>query len=204
MTDHVAPPREKMFNVPPVTLALVFAVVAAHVFRVIEPYPIERLIINRYAFLPAAFWHNPVPHLYTLVTYAFLHGGWLHLAVNATGLLAFGSAAERAFGRMRMGIILLIGTVAGVLGHAALFYNSDVGLIGISAGVSALFGAVLLLINRGKSMVSVIVVFIAVNAAIGTVGMPNEPDMAIAWQAHVAGFLSGLASAWLFLRKPRL
>ncbi len=39
--------------------------------------------------------------LATLLTHAFLHGGWLHLALNGAPFLGFGHAIVRAIGLWR-------------------------------------------------------------------------------------------------------
>lgn len=195
--------QEPFFNVPPLTAWLVFAVVVLHIFRVIEPYPTERLIVSRYAFEPFAFWYDPWHRMYTLVTYAFLHAGMMHLMVNTAGLLAFASGVERALGRLWLATILFAGTVIGVLGHLILFLESDVPLVGISAGVSALLGALLYALNGRRGALSAALVFIATNAAIGLVGMPEEPGLAIAWQAHIFGFLAGMILGAIAVSKDK-
>ncbi len=203
MTDQIEAKREPLFNVPPLTGVLCIIVVILHIFRMIEPFPTEMSIVARYAFVPVEFMQEPMRHLYTLVTYAGLHFGLLHLAVNGFGLLAFGSGIERMLGRMWILVILFCGIVGGVLGHLMLFASSDVPLGGISAGVSALFGALLWLMSRGRNVVTAAIVFIATNVVIGMMGMPDQPGLAIAWQAHIAGFATGLVLAVIATSKGK-
>ncbi len=193
--------KEPFFNAPPVTIWLVFAVIVLHLFRVVEPFPSERLLVYRYAFIPDVFLQAPLRNAYRLLTYAFLHAGFMHLVVNTTGLLAFASGIERQLGRLWLVVILLAGTVGGVLGHLILFHHDDTPLVGISAGVSALFGALMYVFNGRRGALSAAAVFIATNAAIGLIGMPNEPGLSIAWQAHIFGFLIGMFLGALALRR---
>ena len=190
MTEtNVQKPREPFFNAPPVTTWLVFAVIVLHI---IKPFAVERLLAYQFAFVPVDFWNAPLPNMYRTVTYAFVHANIMHLMINATGLLAFASGIERTLGRLWLLVILFAGTVCGVLGHLILFHDSDVPLVGISAGVSALFGALMLVMNGRRGALTTGLVFVATNAAIGLIGMPNEPGLAIAWQAHIFGFFTGM------------
>jgi len=74
-----------------------------------------------------------------LWTALFLHGNWLHLAMNGFALWMFGGAIERAAGGGRMLALFLIAGGAGNLGSAAAA-RYDVA-IGASSGVFGLLGA---------------------------------------------------------------
>ena len=45
---------------------------------------------------------GPQFHIWQLVTYAFVHGGLLHIAFNMLGLVVFGSDLERVWGSRRL------------------------------------------------------------------------------------------------------
>jgi len=53
-------------------------------------------------------------------TYAWLHGGWPHLALNAVFLLLIGAGVERVCGRMGLLRITLAGVLGGAVGHLLL------------------------------------------------------------------------------------
>ena len=84
---------------PPVTTALIAANVAFFLLQSIAPgivipfalWPLATGSLGGPAFMP-----------WQLVTYAFLHGGLLHLAFNMFALYMFGSDIERVFGPRRM------------------------------------------------------------------------------------------------------
>ena len=95
---------------------------------------------------------------WTFITYAFLHGGWIHLLGNLLALWIFGCYLEQRLGkRMYLGLILL-GSVFSCLGHDLVVnYFETTGtemhntpLLGASGYITAIMGAfvVLLPFNR--------------------------------------------------------
>ncbi|MDE2579312.1 MAG: rhomboid family intramembrane serine protease [Hyphomicrobiales bacterium] len=81
------------------------------------------------------------PRWFSPLTYAFLHGSWSHLGMNAVWLLAFGVALARRFGAARFYLLFAGASIAGALAH---FLAHPFGLdpvIGASAGVSGAMGA---------------------------------------------------------------
>ena len=79
--------------------------------------------------------------VWTLATYALLHGSWAHVGVNCIWLVAFGPPIARRFGALRF--LLFFGTtaVAGALAHWALAPMDFSPLIGASAADSGLMAA---------------------------------------------------------------
>ena len=80
---------------------------------------------------------------WTALTYALLHGGWVHLGLNSVWLLAFGSPVARRFGPLRFLVFMAFGSVAGAVTHYAVDPLSLQPLVGASAAVSACMGAAL-------------------------------------------------------------
>jgi len=90
-----------------------------------------------------ALWppHLPQFHVWQLVTYAFLHGGWMHLFFNMFALYMFGSEIERLFGTRRYIAYYFLCVVGAALMH--LIVVSQAGLpavptVGASGGVFGL------------------------------------------------------------------
>jgi membrane associated rhomboid family serine protease len=79
--------------------------------------------------------------LWTLVTYAFLHGDWFHVLVNSLWLLAFGAAVERRFGAVRFLLFFLVTALAGALAHYATHRLDWLPVVGASAAVSGAMAA---------------------------------------------------------------
>jgi membrane associated rhomboid family serine protease len=79
--------------------------------------------------------------LWTLVTYAFLHGDWFHVLINSLWLLAFGAAVERRFGAMRFLLFFVVTAVAGALAHYVTHPLDWLPVVGASAAVSGCMAA---------------------------------------------------------------
>ena len=88
----------------------------------------QLLIINCIAFLASQlvpsitswcglhYWQASQFHIYQLVTYIFMHGGWAHLFFNMFALWMFGAVMERTWGSKRFIIYYLVcGIGAGLL-----------------------------------------------------------------------------------------
>ncbi len=93
----------------------------------------EALGLSRHGFISGKVWQ--------IVTYGFLHGGWLHAGLNALFLLAIGSRIEHVIGWKAM----LGSAFACVAGGGALHLLSSSGLlVGMSGGC---VGLLLLLVT---------------------------------------------------------
>lgn len=191
-----------MLNVPPLTLAV--AALLSVCFAVLQNNGWAERFISACSFVPQEFSRDAGARPWSVVSYALLHFGWAHIVVNLTGLLAFGSGVERMAGRKIFCAVLLLGTLAGSLGYWAIMPQSEAVLGGASAGISALFGAALPLLMKRRDMVIASLVFIVTNIALGQAGVPGEPDAAIAWQAHLFGFFTGMAITLVTNRKRRV
>jgi membrane associated rhomboid family serine protease len=79
--------------------------------------------------------------VWTLFTYALLHGSWTHVAVNSIWLIAFGPPIARRFGAGRFLAFFAFTAVAGALAHWAAAPMDFSPLIGASAADSGLMAA---------------------------------------------------------------
>lgn len=150
------------------------------------------------------------PELAGLVTAMFVHLDWLHLAGNLAYLWVFGIAVERAVGHWRFALLFL------VLGGLANLYvawrlgDSSRLVIGASGGVSAIIGVYLGLFptrRMGLWLPLGIYLQFARVPALLVIGswftlqllytVFGPISSAVAWSAHVAGFLAGLLAALL-------
>jgi membrane associated rhomboid family serine protease len=85
----------------------------------------------------------------TLVTYAFLHGGWLHLIFNAWFLWLCGCNMEDRWGRpFYAGFYVAAGAVAALAHH--VIAGGRVPLIGASGAVAGAMGAFLVVHARAR------------------------------------------------------
>jgi membrane associated rhomboid family serine protease len=158
--------------------------------------------------LNALFVHGRVFNLFFSL---FLHASLWHLVGNGLFLLIFGVPAERAIGSRRLLALFLIGGALANLAAALLIYEPGRILIGASGGISALIGAYLVLFPRAHLGVVVplglwlefvrapAALLIGLWAALQLIFTFVGPSMgAVAWWAHLAGFLAGAIMAILF------
>lgn len=138
----------------------------------------------------------------------FLHGDILHIAFNMWTLWIFGNNVEEAFGRAGYIAMYLAGGIAATLGYAALNSDSTIPLVGASGAIAAVMGAYLVLFPTHRILTLLFIFFVPIPAIafigiwfIGQFGV--DPSSNVAWEAHVAGFLFGVAIA-LLLRGPLL
>ena len=71
-----------------------------------------------------------VPETLTLLTYQFVHGGWMHLAGNMLFLWVFGDNVEDAMGHARFLAFYLLCGVGAALLHAVMLPDAVGPLVG--------------------------------------------------------------------------
>ena len=192
--------RQPIFNIPPITKALLIVNLAVHGFRLLLSLPSDESIIGDFGFTPARYTIGPLgwPALVDPVTYQFLHASLTHLLVNMHALLAFVSGVEHRIGPWRMlGLTILSGIIAAGT-HLAVYPASAVPVIGASGAISGLFGGVLRMqarssAGRGRGPWPFIALWIVLTVTAGQTGIGVESGAPIAWVAHLGGFAAGLA-----------
>jgi len=131
-----------------------------------------------------------------LITSAFLHSGFVHLALNMLSLYFLGSFAEVTFGRSRFLALYLISGIAG--GLAYLYFGSfSAPAVGASGAIFGLLGGVFgFAIRRGTfstrdPVISQLLLLTGLNLFIGFTipGVSNT--------AHIGGLLGGLVFGYL-------
>ncbi len=232
-----SPRRERIFNVPGVVLALLIVLGVIHAVRdFILSEPQDLQVLLRFAFIPARydttlFITGTFPgglgaEIWSFVSYAFLHGDWVHLGVNAAWLLAFGSPLARRFGALRLLAFFAVTAVAGAFAHLATHTGELVPMIGASASISGAMAAAMRFVfqpggplrlrwgETGNDHVAAIslgqalrdprilvflIVWLGVNLLFGLGGGTLIGEgQSVAWQAHVGGFFAGLLLFGLF------
>ena len=126
-----------------------------------------------------------------LVTYALVHAGGWHVAINALALVVVGTFAERRLGGARTAAVLAGATVAG--GAASLLASPYAIIVGASAAASGLCGALAAALVRARpaawreaAPLAAVLVWGGVLAA-----TTDRVDHA----AHAAGLVAGAAIA---------
>ncbi len=152
---------------------------------------------------------------YRLFTAMFLHGGITHLFFNGYALYVIGSYVERLFGHVRFAIIYLLGGLTGsILSVMMGDLSRNVGSVGASGAVFAIFGAEMvylyfhreLLGQRGRDQLRNLLILLGVNFFIGIASSAPGASVRIDNWAHLGGLIGGVILTWLigprFVGKP--
>lgn len=195
--DNKPPPA---INLPPVTKFSILALAVIHViFHYAFSPPDQFTIMENFGFIPA-YYTGAAPFRWAALpgpfTYVFLHGGWTHLAMNSVMLAAFGAGVERWMGGKKMILFFVLCALAAAMAHLLVNPSSSDPVIGASGGLSGLFAAVLVMLQQsgmgGNSKYGIwpfVFLWVAISAIFGLIGAPGGG--AVAWAAHIGGFLAG-------------
>jgi len=151
-----------------------------------------------------------VPEPLTLVTYMFIHGGWMHLIGNMLFLWVFGDNVEDAMGHLRFLVFYLLAGIAGGLAHVASAPGSTIPMVGASGAIAGVVAAYVMLHPRVKVWVLVLGRIPLKISAMWAIGawiifqvamLLDASDHTTAWWAHLGGLAAG-AVLILFMRRP--
>jgi membrane associated rhomboid family serine protease len=185
---------------PPVTTALIVANVVGFLLQSVAPG-----VIAPFALWPlgssAATGGDVGFAPWQLITYAFLHGGLLHLGFNMLALYMFGGAIERVFGERRYVVYYFVCVVSAavtqllVAGIAGVVYPT----IGASGGVFGLLLAFAIYFPHNRVMLLFppiplparvfVVLYAALELYLGVTGTQEG----VAHFAHLGGMVGGYA-----------
>lgn len=135
-----------------------------------------------------------------LVTYSFLHGGWLHLFVNMFALYMFGGIIERTFGPYRFLFYYFVCVITAALAHLLVvrFITGDFyPTIGASGGIFGILLAFGMLFPRERiyfwfALPMPAWVFVAGYGVLELVLGVTGTASGIAHFAHLGGMLGGI------------
>jgi rhomboid protease GluP len=144
-----------------------------------------------------------------LLTAAFLHFGWLHLALNMLMLWQLGRQVETVFGSARMLTAYLCCAVASSAAVAALMLTETIEmnpLVGASGAIFGLFGIETVrlvsrwlvsrdVLDRGRLMPLALILLLQAGV---DYSIPNS-----SFSAHASGFLAGIAAGVILLALSR-
>ena len=153
--------------------------------------------------------HPANAYLWQFVTYAFLHGSWMHLIGNMYFLYLFGQNVNDRLGTVSYLCLYLAGAVFAGIGH--MIFGKLAPVLGASGAVAAITGAYLVLFPR--TLITVVYWFII----IGTTELsalifiafkliiydnfiePAFAPAAVAYWAHTAGYSFGIIASLLLI-----
>jgi rhomboid protease GluP len=137
---------------------------------------------------------------YRLVTAGYLHGGWLHILMNAWVLFDLGAQVEEIYGPPRLIVFFFVSSALGFLA-SAWFGSGMVPSVGSSAGIFGLIGAMIALGVRTRNSMGQSIRALYIRWAIYGLLFGLLPG--IDNTAHIGGLASGFAVAYL-AGTPRL
>jgi membrane associated rhomboid family serine protease len=151
-------------------------------------------------------------YLWQLVTFQFMHAGWLHLIFNSLAIFFFGRPVETALGRGRvLAVYFSSGIIGGVVQmlFALMFQSFDAPVVGASAGAYGLVAAFAVIhwteqftlfiyffpvTLRGKTLLWGTIA-LAVTMLLGTIVLTmigrEDHSGGVANAAHLGGILTG-------------
>lgn len=144
------------------------------------------------------------PQLWQFVSYAFLHGGFMHIIGNMFFLYLFGNNVNDKLGHIGYLCFYLAGAVFSGIGHIVLHSSSNIPTLGASGAVAAVTGAYLVLFPQTLITILYWFFFIGVMEVpalyfiafkmilIDNVIARYTPQ--VAYDAHLAGYAFGIAA----------
>ncbi len=199
---------------PVVTIVIIVLNCVAHVYQQFLPLDSNVALVQLLGVVPARVTDIPswfFPGLQnpavSLVGSMFMHGGWLHLGGNMLYLWIFGNNVEDAMGHFRFIAFYLLCGIAAAAAQVAAEPGSLIPMIGASGAVSGILGAYLILHPLARVHTLIVIIFFirvvelpamivlgfwfmlqimnSLSAPAGAAG--------VAWNAHIGGFIVGLA-----------
>ena len=187
------------------------ALIAANILVFLLQQALGNQIVNWFALWPparSAWAESSLWAPWQLLSYAFLHGGVMHLAFNMFGLWMFGGALERVWGARRVALAYVASVFFGAAAQmcaAMLIGSGGAPVVGASAGVFGPMLAYALAFPDSRIMLLIppialpaklfVLLYAIVELTLGVTGT----------QAGVAHFahLGGLIGGWLVVRFGR-
>lgn len=203
--------HQPILRLPPMIKTLCGLILVIFAAQQLLPADMADALVWWGGFVPARY-SGALPFdaaaVWSPLTHALLHGGWLHIGMNIGMLMAFGAGLEKQRGAKSLLFVFIISTFGGALAQFAFYSASTMPMIGASGGISGLFGAALMDMaqhathhdprwrTRLRHVLPFVAVWIGISLFFGVFGMPGE-NQPVAWAAHVGGFIAGmLAAAW--------
>ncbi len=125
----------------------------------------------------------------------FLHAGVFHLLGNMWFLWIFGNNVEEAFGTIPYVALYLVTGLIATASFVLANPDSTIPLVGASGAIAGVLGSYLVLFPTHRVLSLLGFIFVPIPAIIflgiwfvSQFGIPSE---AVAWEAHVGGFVAG-------------
>ena len=185
---------------PHVTRTLIVLILVSFLFQLVSRDGSERAGLDGLVLAPGrSAW-------YTYLTYAFLHGGLLHIAGNLLFLWVFGPNVEDRLGRVGFAGFYAVGAIAAGVIHAWFEKNP---VVGASGAIAAVTGAYIVLfpLTRVRTLLIFFIIGVYLVPSWFFVGLAVARDLlgfgfgggAVAYAAHLGGYAYGAGIALVLL-----
>ena len=147
----------------------------------------------------------------SIVTSMFLHGGWLHFGGNMLYLWIFGDNVEDRFGHAASSRSTCSAARSRCSARSSANPDSLVPMIGASGAIAGVMGAYFVLYPHSRVLTAVFIFFFVdlieipaifflgiwflmqLFSGVGSIGAASATGGGVAFWAHMAGFVTGLA-----------
>jgi len=164
--------------------------------------------------LAGSFGWQPLNALTTLFSYAFLHAGIEHIALNLLFIWVFGSLVLRELGAFWFFIVFILTAITGGIGQVLLDPQSVIPVLGASGALMGLEGVYFGMALRWRlpnpdvwpiaepipqerlMIFAMLGIFMDITGVIG-----NEAG--IAYGAHIGGFVGGVLLGTTLIPRPK-
>ena len=178
-------------SLPPAVKALIIANFGVFL---LEQAAFDR-IVRLFALWPV----GPLFRPWQLLTYAFIHGGWLHIFFNMFALFVFAPALERFWGARRFLLYYFVCVITAALTQLAVQHATGNGepTIGASGGIFGVLLAFAMLFPRTRLLLLLPPIpmpawlFVTIYGVLELIFGVTGTEAGIAHFAHLGGMLGG-------------
>ena len=199
--------REKIFNrLPAGVFGLVLIIVALELLCQIFGVPFRSFLLVYLAFFPLnfdlTFSTYPGQFYISLFSYAFLHVNFFHMAMNVSIILGLGKHIEEEIGYINLIALFLSSSTVGAIFFLLIPSSSQhLPILGASGSAFGFLGywkgRELLFCFARKLQLQPVIMFL-LGLIIANFLMLFFFPYAVAWQAHLGGFLCGMLVAFIY------
>jgi membrane associated rhomboid family serine protease len=203
-------PKTRIF--PFVNVAVIIACVLVFIYELtLSEIEINRFFLD-YGVVPKELtdWlEDPsgVEEPGTVITSAFVHGGFLHLGGNMLYLWVFGDNIEDALGHVIYALFYVACAVGAVAAQVVVDTNDLIPMVGASGAISGVMGGYFILFPTARVDALLFFFIFPIPAVVligfwfalqlftgvATIGAAEGASEGVAVWAHVGGFVTGLA-----------
>ena len=196
---------------PYLTWSLIAVNVVVFLFQLSIGVQSNQALVSEFGVRPSVF--SDFENLHTLVTSAFLHGGFMHLVSNMVVLYIYGDNVESHLGRTNFLIFYALGGIFAAYFQSIFSGGQNVPMIGASGCIAGIMGAYYVLYPKAKINVFlwffIFIQFIKVPANIVLlmwiigqfISAAGGSYTGVAYFAHIGGFIFGYLAIKYFFQE---